>query len=138
MTGLGQSFRYSAARGGSAEVGQMLGHRELTTRFLFRESIAVGFKINSAWRIIAFADHGSNGNLGYRNLGINHAGVTLRGKLGEVTETPSAPSSPSVSSFSWAGLYAGISGGKTSGRVNALINEREPDQSGVKFDSIFP
>jgi lipid A 3-O-deacylase len=35
----------------------------LMTRFLFRESIAIGYEINETWRVVAFADHGSNGNL---------------------------------------------------------------------------
>jgi hypothetical protein len=33
---------------------------ELTTRFLFRQSIAVGLEINPVWRITAFLDHESN------------------------------------------------------------------------------
>jgi opacity protein-like surface antigen len=110
---------------------------ELTTRFLFRESIAVGFEINPNWRIIAFADHGSNGNLGYRNSSINHVGMMLGAKLGEATKRPAAFPPPAVSDFSWAGFFAGISGGVASGKVNAVIDGREPDQSTVKLLSLI-
>ena len=47
----------------------------LTSRFLFRESIAIGYELNANWRIMAFADHGSVGNLSYRNIGLNRFGV---------------------------------------------------------------
>jgi hypothetical protein len=53
----------------------------LSTRFLFRESIALGYDINEYWRILAFADHGSNGKLGYRNESMNRYGVLLGKKF---------------------------------------------------------
>jgi lipid A 3-O-deacylase len=93
----------------------------LTTRFLFREAVSVGMEIDEQWRVMAFADHGSNGNLGYRNIGVNRVGVMLGGKL--------APSSkevlpaPSVSSFNWNGPYAGLSAGIATGPFDFTIHE---------------
>ena len=80
----------------------------LSSRFLFRESIAIGYELNANWRIMAFADHGSNGNLGYRNIGLNHFGVLLGNKFGPSTRKPLADSAPSLSTFSWAGPYVGF------------------------------
>jgi opacity protein-like surface antigen len=83
----------------------------LTTRFLFRESIAVGYDINQFWRIIAFADHGSNGNLGYRNSSINHVGMMLSAKFGEPAKEFAAFAPPQISNFTWEGPYVGATGG---------------------------
>lgn len=79
----------------------------LTTRALFREAIGLNYDINDQWRILAFADHGSNGNLGYRNEGINRVGVLIGDKLG----VPAAPvdMTPPPQEFSWNGAYAGLS-----------------------------
>jgi outer membrane immunogenic protein len=102
----------------------------LATRFLFRESIAVGYEINPFWRIIAFADHGSNGRLGYGNKSVNHVGLMLGAKLGEAAQKNAALSPPPVSEFSWAGVYAGISGGVAFSNMNAVINPpRAPSES---------
>ena len=96
----------------------------LMTRFLFRESIAIGYEINSTWRILAFADHGSNGNLGYGNRSINHVGVMLGAKLGPVAEKASAPPLVApVADFSWAGPYIGFGGGVAFGSANTAIHE---------------
>ena len=81
----------------------------LTSRFLFRESIAIGYELNANWRIMAFADHGSVGNLSYRNIGLNRFGVLLGNKFGPSTRKPLiADSAPSLSTFSWAGPYVGF------------------------------
>ena len=81
----------------------------LSSRFLLRESIAIGYELNANWRIMAFADHGSNGNLGYRNIGLNHFGVLLGNKFGPSTRKPLiADFAPSLSTFSWAGPYVGF------------------------------
>ena len=58
----------------------------LTTRFLFRESIAIGYDINANWRILVFADHGSDGNLGYRNEGVNRFGLLLGNKVWTINQ----------------------------------------------------
>lgn len=79
----------------------------LTTRFLFRESIAIGYEINPNWRVLAFADHGSDGNLGYRNEGVNHFGLLLGKKFEPSTNKHIIADSP-ISTFSWAGPYAGF------------------------------
>ena len=81
----------------------------LTSRFLFRESIAIGYELNANWRIMAFADHGSVGNLSYRNIGLNRFGVLLGNKFGPSTRKPLiADSAPSLSTFSWAGPYGQV------------------------------
>ena len=95
----------------------------LTTRFLFRESIAIGYEINASWRIIAFADHASHGNLGYANRSMNHVGVMVGAKLGEAAEQATASLPSAVSDFSWTGPYTGVSGGMAAGKVNAVIDE---------------
>jgi opacity protein-like surface antigen len=88
----------------------------LTTRFLFRESIAIGYEINPNWRILAFADHGSDGNLGYRNVSVNHFGLLLGARFGHPTNKPIANSM--VSTFDWAGPYAGLSAGMALGKFD--------------------
>jgi outer membrane immunogenic protein len=95
----------------------------LTTRFLFRESIAVGYDIDPRWRIIAFADHGSNGNLGYANRSINHVGMMLSAKFGEPVRQFAAPEPASMASFSWAGPYGGFSGGTAHASSKVVIND---------------
>jgi len=81
----------------------------LTSRILFRESIAIGYEFNENWRILAFADHGSDGNLSYRNISLNHFGALLGYKFGPPTRKPLiADSAPSLSTFSWAGPYIGF------------------------------
>ena len=89
----------------------------LTTRFLFRESIAIGYEINANWRILVFADHGSDGNLGYRNEGVNRVGILLATKFAPSTNKPIKADS-SISTFSWAGPYAGFGVGLARGKFN--------------------
>jgi len=86
---------------------------ELTTRFLFRESIALGLQINPLWRILVFADHDSDGNLGVLNHGMDHVGVELGAKFGDPVAEPasSIPAPP----FSWSGPYVGINFGVANG-----------------------
>ena len=79
----------------------------LSTRVLFRESIAIGYQINDYWRIVAFADHGSNGNLGYRNESLNHYGVLL-GKKFTPSGDKSIKADPDLFAFNWAGPYTGF------------------------------
>src|SRR5262245_8332943 len=109
---------------------------ELTTRFLFRESISLGYEINAIWRVIAFADHRSNGNLGNRNVAVNHLGMMLGAKFGAAAQKPATPLPPSVFDFSWAGFYIGLSGGTALGKSDAVIDGRKPDQGTEKFSVI--
>jgi lipid A 3-O-deacylase len=95
----------------------------LTTRFLFRESIAIGYDIDQRWRIIAFADHGSNGNLGYANRSIDHVGMMLSARFGEPVQGFAAPAPPPISSFSWAGPYVGISGAYAPTKLDFVIHD---------------
>jgi lipid A 3-O-deacylase len=78
----------------------------MTTRFLFRESAALGYQINTNWRILAFVDHASNGDFGYRNIGVNRLGMLLGYKLAPSSDKSiSAPandkaiSEPSIDRF---------------------------------------
>ena len=102
----------------------------LTTRFLFREAIAIGYNINANWRILLFADHGSDGNLGYRNEGLNRFGFLLGHKFGPSTNKPIKADS-SISTFSWAGPYAGFGVGLARGKFNITspINSTANDDS---------
>ena len=96
----------------------------LTTRFLFRESILVGYELNKFWRISAFADHLSNGNLGYSNRSVNKVGVMLGAKLGDTGKNPAPIQAlQPVSRFNWSGPYAGFSGGVGIGLNNFVIDE---------------
>ena len=94
---------------------------ELTTRFLFREAIAIGIELDQDWRLMAFADHGSNGNLGYRNASVNHVGIMLGGKL--APRSQEKLTAPSVANFSWEGPYAGLNAGIAMGTFNFVIIE---------------
>ena len=102
----------------------------LTTRFLFREAIAIGYNINANWRILLFADHGSDGNLGYRNEGLNRFGFLLGHKFGPSTNKPTKADT-SISTFSWAGPYAGFGVGLARGKFNITspINSTANDDS---------
>jgi outer membrane immunogenic protein len=80
----------------------------LTTRLLFREAIGLSYDINQSWRVVAFADHASDGNLGYRNEGLNRFGFLVGYKPGSLA-TPQPPEPPPAPSFNWNGLYAGLS-----------------------------
>ena len=102
----------------------------LTTRFLFREAIAIGYDINANWRILVFADHGSDGNLGYRNVGLNRFGLLLGNKFGPSTNKPIKADSL-ISTFSWAGPYAGFGVGLARGKfsITSPINSTANDDS---------
>ena len=82
---------------------------ELTTRFLFRESIAAGYQITPQWRVLVNAEHEMNGNLGYLNHGVNRVGLELGRKFGDAAAPSSPP--PASAPFSWAGAYFGVSAG---------------------------
>ncbi len=92
----------------------------LTTRLLFRESIAVGRQIGADWRILAFWAHASNGDLASGNVGINQVGVLLGHTFGpNGPPRPQAPPSRDFSpaSFSWAGPYLGFGVGLATGHI---------------------
>ncbi|MGH7247669.1 MAG: acyloxyacyl hydrolase, partial [Pseudomonadota bacterium] len=85
----------------------------LTTRFLFHESIAIGRQIGPNWRIMAFADHSSNGDLVNGNVGINRVGVLLGDEFGASAKdaadsAPGKTPNSDLSAFSWAGPYVGF------------------------------
>ena len=92
----------------------------LSTRLMFRESIAVGYQIDRRWRILAFADHGSNGGLGYRNIGVNSYGLMLAAALGHSAKVP-RPVAP-ISTFDWQGPYAGFSAGVARGKYDFVLH----------------
>ena len=121
------------------EVNQVYNDRPspLTSRFLFRESIAIGYELNANWRIMAFADHGSVGNLSYRNIGLNRFGVLLGNKFGPSTRKPLiADSAPSLSTFSWAGPYVGF--GVAQARSKFHFKSPTPDLPRRAIQSISP
>ena len=89
----------------------------LTTRLLFRESIAIGYQFDANWRILAFADHGSDGNLGYRNEAVNRFGVLLGQKF--VPSSSKRPTTDSaLSTFRWSGPYAGFGVGLAHSQID--------------------
>jgi opacity protein-like surface antigen len=92
---------------------------ELTTRLLFRESLAVGYQIDPQWRALVSAEHESNGNLGYYNHSVNRAGIELGRKFGNPTDA--LPQSPLSSPFGWGGVYFGINGGFLLANSDMLI-----------------
>ncbi|RWX75479.1 acyloxyacyl hydrolase [Neorhizobium lilium] len=48
---------------------------------LFHESLAVGYKITEAWRLMATVDHSSNANLCHDNDGLSYAGLAVGRKF---------------------------------------------------------
>ena len=109
----------------------------LTTRFLFRESAALGIEINPTWRVLAMLDHGSDGDLGYRNIGVNRFGVLLGGKFGPTAAavapaSPPAAAAPGVASFNWTGPYVGASAGV----ARANIDFANPPGTDDRYDSV--
>jgi lipid A 3-O-deacylase len=103
------------------KLNQTYGDRPspISTRFLFRESIALGYNINEYWRILVFAAHGSNGNLGYRNESMNRYGVLLGKKIIPTDRNPLTLDSK-ISNFSWHGLFGGFGVGLARGNYNLL------------------
>ncbi len=91
----------------------------LSTRFLFRESIALGYEINPQWQVLAFAAHGSNGKLGYRNESVNRYGVLLARKFGPPTDRFEKPDG-TLATFVWSGPYFGFSVGVARGNYDLL------------------
>lgn len=89
----------------------------LSTRFLFRESIGIGYQVRNDLRVVAFADHGSNGNLGYRNKGIDRFGVLVGKSFGEPSPPP--PAEPAVlPGYAWSGPYVGFGAALTRGHFH--------------------
>src|SRR5208282_4127466 len=103
---------------------------ELTTRFLFRESMAVGYQIDPQWRVLVSAEHESNGNLGYLNHGVDRAGIELGRKFGNPVDEP--PPAPAPSPFRWGGLYFGASSGLVDA-VTANVAITEPTAAGTFY-----
>jgi opacity protein-like surface antigen len=93
---------------------------ELTTRFMFRESIALGYQINPQWRVLVIADHDSNGDLGYLNHPLDHIGIELGRKFGAIADE--APLTLAQPPFGWNGFYFGPSGGLVLSRSSIAIN----------------
>jgi lipid A 3-O-deacylase len=52
-------------------------HKGLGTRFLFHESVELGYRLSHTWNVAAFLDHVSNADLGRRNPGITNIGLRL-------------------------------------------------------------
>jgi outer membrane immunogenic protein len=95
----------------------------LTTRFLFRESIAFGIGLDRGWRLLAFADHLSNGHLGQANRGVNKAGLVLGYRFGEGGLNPPPIQAPTPArQFDWAGPFAGFSAGYARGMDDFVIH----------------
>lgn len=88
----------------------------LSTRMLFRGSIAIGYNIDANWRVLLFADHGSNGDLGYRNEGVNRVGFLIGRHIGPAHPKP-PPTISSAETFDWTGPYVGFNGGLARGTL---------------------
>lgn len=52
-------------------------HKGLGTRFLFHESVALGYRVSASWNASAYLDHVSNAGLGPRNPGITNLGMRV-------------------------------------------------------------
>lgn len=75
-------FFLDASFGGTWHNGQLDmatgGHHPLLgTRFLFRESVGIGYSFNRHWNVIVGIDHASNANLGSYNDGLTHVGAVV-------------------------------------------------------------
>lgn len=96
----------------------------LTTRFLFHESFAIGRQFGPNWRILAFVDHASNGDLADGNVGLNRVGLLLGDKFGQAVgqspqaQAPTTP--PNIATFSWAGPYLGVDVGLATDQLDFL------------------
>ena len=108
----------------------------LTTRFLFRESIAVGRQIGPDWRVLAFLAHASNGDLAGGNVGINQVGVLLGHTFGPGGPPPQAPPPRkefSPAGFSWTGPYLGFGVGLATGNIDFVTPQRATDFKSVNL-----
>jgi outer membrane immunogenic protein len=109
----------------------------LTTRFLFRESIAVGRQIGPDWRILAFLTHASNGDLASGNVGINQVGVLLGHTFGPGGPPPPQAPPPrkefSPAGFSWTGPYLGFGVGLATGNIDFVTPPRATDFKSVSL-----
>jgi lipid A 3-O-deacylase len=52
-------------------------HKGLGTRFLFHESVELGYRMTPRWNVALFLDHVSNADLGSQNPGITNLGLRL-------------------------------------------------------------
>jgi lipid A 3-O-deacylase len=70
--GLGGTVHNGKLNGGSGK------GPELGCRLLFREQVAVGYRVTGIWQILATADHSSHANLcDGPNNGLSHAGLAI-------------------------------------------------------------
>ncbi len=78
---LGEIFFLELSFGGEVHDGEIKKKKKnkkaLGSRFLFRESVAVGVKPLDKFNISLFVDHASNGGLASPNPGLTGAGVRL-------------------------------------------------------------
>jgi outer membrane immunogenic protein len=113
----------------------------LTTRFLFRESIAVGRQIGPDWRILAFLAHASNGDLASGNVGLNEVGVLLGYTFGPGGPPPPQAPPPrkefSPAGFSWTGPYAGFGVGLATGNFDFTTPPGTTDFKSVNLAGTF-
>lgn len=112
----------------------------LTTRFLFHESFAIGRQFGPDWRLLAFVDHASNGDLADGNVGLNRVGVLLGRKFGQpataAAEAPegAAPATPAnIAAFSWAGPYLGVNVGLATGQIDFVSPPGPTDYKSVSL-----
>lgn len=106
----------------------------LTTRFLFRESIAVGRQIGD-WRLLAFLAHASNGNLAGGNVGINQVGVLLGYSFGRPLKPHVQPPRKEFSpgGFSWTGPYLGFGVALAAGNIDFASPPGNTDSKSVNL-----
>jgi lipid A 3-O-deacylase len=71
-----------ATLGGAVHDGDLhttnpLGHKQLGTRFLFRESVELGYAITPRYTLSIMFDHVSNAGLSRHNGGMENAGIRI-------------------------------------------------------------
>lgn len=80
---LGDHFYFEVSFGGMVHNGSLgrpvedFSRLSLGCGLLFRESIALGWRITERLNIQAMLEHSSNAGLCFRNVGINNAGIRL-------------------------------------------------------------
>ena len=75
------SFFADLGLGGAVHSGPDISsdphHKGLGTRFLFRESVEVGYRVTQRQSVALYLDHISNARLGKRNPGLTNIGVRV-------------------------------------------------------------
>ncbi|MEQ8667414.1 MAG: acyloxyacyl hydrolase [Rhodospirillales bacterium] len=72
------SFGMAVHNGNAGEEPDSEGRRALGCRWLFRESVELGYKINETYAVAAYLDHVSHGGLcSDRNRGMDNTGVRV-------------------------------------------------------------